>query len=70
MPIERDEIQLMTVRLPPGEEVSVEMRYEMGAVERVGAILSLAALVGLGAWAMGLLYRREKSKGETSATVQ
>jgi hypothetical protein len=54
--ITRDDLALMRIALPPGENYSVTLRYEDGAVERPSnlvSILSLVLFIGSGAIAIG-----------------
>ncbi len=54
LPISRDEMGLMQVALPPGEEYAVLLRYENGIAEEIGNSGSLlSALVFLGSGAYG-----------------
>jgi hypothetical protein len=41
--MQRDDLALMRIALPPGENYSVTLRYEEGVAEQVGALISLIA---------------------------
>ncbi len=50
LPIARDPMGLMQIALPPGENYALTLRYEPGAAEHAGNVISLAsvALFGVG----------------------
>jgi len=41
LPIARDDLALMQIALPPGENYTVTLRYEEGVVEQVGVLVSI-----------------------------
>ncbi len=59
LPITRDDLALMRIALPPGENYTVTLRYEEGVVEQVGlgvSIVSAAMVIGGGL--VSVLWRR------------
>lgn len=41
--IQRDDLALMRIALPPGENYTITLRYEEGVVEQIGALISIVA---------------------------
>ncbi len=52
LPIARDDLALMQIALPPGENYTVALRYEEGVIEQVGALISVLSGV---VWVSGVV---------------
>lgn len=60
LPLTSDDLTLMDLRLPPGENYVVTLRYESGAPEEIGEGVSVASLLLFSlAGALGVVIRRK-----------
>lgn len=58
LPIARDDLALMRIALPPGENFTVTLRYEEGVVEQVGKLISMVSGVIFVSGVLGAVWRK------------